>query len=192
MKVQGTSEKNVSIVERVMKRFAEDIDVPPDFQGDPEVHGIDKPRGGGFSIMQNLQKDLVKEEVKEDEKAKEARIASRVIERFTHHEDVKIANTNLRKVSMREAAVKEAMYWCSPDRTYRLTKKEQAEGTAVCPKCKSQMEKESFTKQEKMFRCPDCGFKVPTGKVTTKKIEIEIEPDGEVEVEVTTASRRQK
>jgi DNA-directed RNA polymerase subunit RPC12/RpoP len=142
---------------RVAMRFAKQkTDVPPDFQGDPEVHGIDEPRGGGFSIMQDLQKSLVKEEDKR---------ASMPQRGF-------------------ESAVREAMYWCSPGRTYRLTRQEQGEGPVSCPRCKSQMETEPFTKSEKMYRCPECGFKIPTGKVTTKRVEIEIEPDGGVEVEV--------
>ena len=37
----------------------------PQFAGDPKVHGIDKPRGGGFSIMQDLAEDL-HEEAKEE------------------------------------------------------------------------------------------------------------------------------
>lgn len=55
------------IEDRVAKRFliAVKMDVPPDFQGSPKLHGIESPRGGGFSIMQTLQKDLVKEEDKE-------------------------------------------------------------------------------------------------------------------------------
>jgi DNA-directed RNA polymerase subunit RPC12/RpoP len=37
------------------------------FMGDPETHGIDKPRGGGFSIMQDLQKELAPESRSEAE-----------------------------------------------------------------------------------------------------------------------------
>jgi len=33
----------------------------PQFVGDPKIHGIDKPVGGGFSIMQRLQKKLAPE-----------------------------------------------------------------------------------------------------------------------------------
>jgi predicted RNA-binding Zn-ribbon protein involved in translation (DUF1610 family) len=90
------------------------------------------------------------------------------------------------------SAVRQAMYWCAPDRTYRLTKNEQNGGTAVCPHCKADMEREGYTRSEKMYRCSECGFKIPTGKVTTKKVEIEIEPDGEVEIEVSASltSRR--
>ncbi len=200
-----------AIADRVFERFAKKSqdDVPPDFQGNPETHGIDEPRGGGFSIMQKLQKDLVKEEDKKlkDEKAKAARaIEARIVERVTtwfadgtvrqaerewDDEDQKPVTAAVKRNAF-AGAIKEAMYWCGPDRTYRLTKQEQEAGSAICPKCKGQMEKEPFTRQEKMFRCPGCGFKVPTGKITTKKIEIEIEPDGEVEVEVTTANQGRK
>jgi len=79
-----------------------------------------------------------------------------------------------------------AMYWMDKGRVYRLTKGEQECGAASCPKCKGQMTKEPFTRKEKLWACPECGFKVPTGSTVTErpKIEIEIEPDGKVEVEV--------
>ena len=77
-----------------------------------------------------------------------------------------------------------ALYWGGPGRTYRLTRQEQQEGVHVCPKCREQMEKQKFTKNDKLLTCPGCGFKIPTSKVVDKKIEIEIEPDGSVEVEV--------
>jgi hypothetical protein len=35
----------------------------PEFMGDPEVHGLDEPRAGGFSIMQDLQEDLHDEHI---------------------------------------------------------------------------------------------------------------------------------
>jgi hypothetical protein len=58
--------RRAKIAFEVMTGGAEETDdVPPDFVGNPEVHGIDEPRGGGFSIMQNLQKDLRKEETEE-------------------------------------------------------------------------------------------------------------------------------
>jgi len=153
----------INVERSFMRAGAEKIDVPPDFQGDPEEHGIEEPRGGGFSIMQNLQKDLHEESYEES--------------------GVTPPKTGSRLFS---ASVRQAMYWCGPERTYRLTKGEQNDGNAICPKCKGQMEKEPFTRSEKMWRCPECGFKVPTGKAINK-IEIEIEPDGEIEVELTTA-----
>ena len=77
-----------------------------------------------------------------------------------------------------------AMYWGGPDRVYRVTRKEQEAGHGVCPKCKGDMTRENFTKNEKLWMCGDCGFKVSTGKLTNQKVHIEIEPDGEVEVTV--------
>jgi DNA-directed RNA polymerase subunit RPC12/RpoP len=85
-----------------------------------------------------------------------------------------------------------AMYWGAPDRIYRLTKNEQENGMAVCPRCRAEMQKEPFTKSEKLYTCPSCGFKVPSSKTTTTKIEIEVE-DGEVtDVDVTTAKKDKK
>lgn len=60
-----------------------------------------------------------------------------------------------------------AMYWCAPDRTYRLTKAEQESGMATCPSCKAEMLKEKFTRTDKLLTCPECGFKVPTSKAVT-------------------------
>jgi ribosomal protein L37AE/L43A len=80
-----------------------------------------------------------------------------------------------------------AMYWSAPGRTYRLTKKDQENGVAVCPRCKGEMVEEPFVRGERMWRCSECGFKVPGSKAVTKKVEIEIDDGGEMEVEVTTA-----
>lgn len=75
-----------------------------------------------------------------------------------------------------------AMYWCAPDRTFRLTQQEQESGSAVCPKCKAEMQVEPFTRSEKLMICPECRFKVPTSKAVTK-VEVKV-PEG-VSVEVT-------
>jgi hypothetical protein len=152
------------VANRVARRFLSkaETDVPPDFQGNPEVHGIDEPRGGGFSIMQTLQEDLVKEEKKERE-------GSRIASRFA-------------------GVIKQAMYWHGRGRTYRMTRNEQNGGPIMCPRCKGVMDSEKFTRSEQLLSCPGCGFKIPTGKVVKRKVEIEIEPNGEVEVEVTEAS----
>jgi predicted RNA-binding Zn-ribbon protein involved in translation (DUF1610 family) len=50
---------------RVARRMrgSDELVIPPDFQGDPETHGIDEPRGGGFSIMKDLAQDLHKESI---------------------------------------------------------------------------------------------------------------------------------
>jgi predicted RNA-binding Zn-ribbon protein involved in translation (DUF1610 family) len=129
------------------RRAAGKDDAPPDFVGDPKKHGIDEPRGGGFSIMQDLQEDLHKEQKGTAGKSPTA------------------------SAGMKS---RRAMYWCAPERTYRLTKGEQEGGAAVCPKCGATMALEPFTKSEKMWRCPECGFKVPSGKAVTQKVEVEV------------------
>jgi rubrerythrin/ribosomal protein L37AE/L43A len=75
-----------------------------------------------------------------------------------------------------------AMYWCSPDRTYRLTQEEQNGGLATCPKCRIEMQKERFTRSDKLWTCPECGFKIPTSKAVTQ---VEVKVPAGVSVEVT-------
>lgn len=208
--------------------------------GDPSVHGLDSPRSGGFSIVQEFLKEeredkknrgskkaatewwhdeamkaisnmdaglygdaaenvsaLMKKfdddqtlmkifkglENLEKQQSKSEREAKGLISMLDRWEmQQKRGSTNIR------AFVRQAMYWCAPGRQYRLTKQEQDNEFLTCPKCKGDMDKEKFTRSEKLYRCPHCGFKVPSGKVTKQKIEIEVEPDGEVEVEVTPAS----
>lgn len=75
-----------------------------------------------------------------------------------------------------------AMYWCGPERTYRLTQQEQESGVGTCPKCKVEMNKEKFTRSDKLLTCPSCGFKVPTSKAVTQ-VEVKV-PEG-VSVQVT-------
>jgi hypothetical protein len=85
-----------------------------------------------------------------------------------------------------------AMYWGAPDRVYRLTKMEQEKGCACCPKCKVDMITDKFTKSDKLYICPDCGFKVPTSKtVTTITVDNQ---SGEVDVDVSDikTARRSK
>jgi DNA-directed RNA polymerase subunit RPC12/RpoP len=152
------------------KLSADDVATGPQFVGDPKTHGIDKPRGGGFSIMQDLQKDLHKEMKKESE-----------------------AGPKTAADSQPELKSRRAMYWGAPDRVYRLTRNEQENGTAVCPKCKKDMALEPFTKSEKLYNCPSCGFKVPSSKTTTTRITIDVDKGtGEVDVDVTTARRGRK
>ena len=185
-------EKLASNVERSFLA-KKDMNVPPDFVGDPKDHGIESPRGGGFSIMQNLQKDL-HEESYEESGVKPPKTGSHHCERMTCSScgSVQTCRCKAAKIDsvgicydcqqlasgnpgMFTAAVKEAMYWCSPGRTYRMTKSEQDSGISICPKCKEAMETESFTRSEKLHRCPGCGFKVPSGSVTTQRLEPEIE-----------------
>lgn len=255
----------MAILNRLMKIAgkvsADTMGVPhgEQFVGNPETHGIDTPRGGGFSIMQDLQRDLHKEMKKEsdidinpkvgadevdkekdsetgmkfgDKIAKEKRIdiLRRILkEGYGKIDGVRVdATTANMLVTVYEALEKKgsdmskfdrvplmklidfgwksvksasdhsglksrrAMYWGGPDRIYRLTKEEQERGSAICPKCKCEMNKEPFTKAEKLYTCQECGFKVPSSKTTTTRITIDVEKDGEVEVDVTTAKGGKK
>jgi len=51
------------------------------------------------------------------------------------------------------------------------------------------MEKEPFTKTEKMWVCPKCRFKVPTSKTTTTQITVDVGEGGDVEIDVKKARR---
>lgn len=109
-----------------------------------DIHGISKPRGGGFSIMEDLQKDL--------------------------HEEAQ------KKSSRRESSSKTAMYWMDKGRVYRLTRDEQG-NSPICPKCKAEMDRQPFTKSDKILVCKKCTFKIPTSSVVTTSpsmIEIEV------------------
>jgi ssDNA-binding Zn-finger/Zn-ribbon topoisomerase 1 len=197
------------------RRGSMDTNVPSgdQFVGDPKTHGIDSPRGGGFSIMQNLQKDLAPEALAESKegpkvdviqgslKSRRGMVAA-ITENVmtTWNDDGSISECKETEWDAEDAGEwasrsveasvgmrsRRAMYWMDKGRVYRLTKGEQECGAANCPKCKSQMNKEPFTKKEKLWNCPECGFKVPTSATMTQrpKIEIEIDPDGSVEVEV--------
>jgi ssDNA-binding Zn-finger/Zn-ribbon topoisomerase 1 len=202
------------------RRGSMDTNIPSGDQyvGDPKMHGIESPRGGGFSIMQNLQKDLAPEILEESKEGplvdsiqgslKSRRGRSAAITENVEtvwNDDGSITESkdttwdpedagewNGRSV---EASMgmrsRRAMYWMDKGRVYRLTKGEQECGAAKCPKCKGQMTKERFTKKEKLWACPECGFKVPTGSMVTErpKVEVEVEPDGKIEIEIE-ASRR--
>lgn len=170
--------------------FAEGDD-PEQYVGDPRTHGLDKPRGGGFSIMQNLQKDLAPEALAESKKGPKVSTPETEDLAVDESADQNAPDGDPNKAPEVEVVASEglksrrAMYWMDKGRTYRLTKNEQGEDAAMCPKCKGEMEKSPFTKREKLYMCNGCGFKVPSSKVLTeRKVEIEIEPDGTVEVEI--------
>jgi ribosomal protein L37AE/L43A len=161
---------------------AADMQVPAgdNFVGDPETHGIDEPRGGGFSIMQNLQKDLVKEQK-----------TTAADQDGTGPDGA--GPTGKGEGPCKEAARRgrNAAYWCAPERTYRMTREEQENGVPLCPKCRIDMSKEPFTKSEKLWTCPKCGFKVPTTKLTTR-VTVDVDEQGDVEIDVKKASRRSR
>lgn len=74
-----------------------------------------------------------------------------------------------------------AMYWGGPDRTYRLTKREQEEGVFLCPNCKVEMSVEKFKRSDKLLVCSECGFKIPKSKTMTH-IEVKVPDNVDVHV----------
>lgn len=192
------------------------------FCGEPDTHGLDEPRGGGFSIMKDLAYQLHDEannfadvdpriasiQAGLKEIAFDANTmtcadceASQFIRKATSGDEPSAQRTieeentkSARKSSVSSTAAdcgalaldglrsRRAMYWCAPDRTFRLTQQEQSNGTAMCPQCKCDMNKERFTRSEKLLICPSCGFKVPTSKAVTQ---IEVKVPENVDVQVT-------
>lgn len=210
--------------------------------GSPQVHGLDSPRKGGFTIIQEFLKDE-----REEKRRKRQKKSSRQAATEWWHDEAMKAISNMEEGLYADAAenvntlmkafsndstlvkifkslenldkqqyksereakglmslldrwemqqkrvsannvrafVRQAMYWTAPGRQYRLTQPEQNGEALTCPKCKGAMDEERFTRSERLYRCPHCGFKVPSGKVVRKKVEIEIEPDGGVDVDIT-------
>jgi ferritin len=120
-----------------------------------DIHGVEKPRGGGFSIMEDLQKDLHKES-----------------------ED---------KAGLKTARSRTAMYWTDKGRVYRMTRNE-VDGTPVCPKCKSDMERRPFTKSDKLLACTKCTFIIPLSSVVTEKPSVTIETNEDTGTKTITIS----
>jgi len=122
---------------RRMAGDQEDAIIPPNYISDPDLHGITESRGGGFSIMQNLQEDLHKESI----------------------EDAKTGSVD----GMRS---RRAVYHKQRGRVYQRSRVEVENETLRCPRCgEDGMEKESYTKGIYMFRCPSCGWKITTDKL---------------------------
>jgi DNA-directed RNA polymerase subunit RPC12/RpoP len=78
-----------------------------------------------------------------------------------------VLDLNTDRYTFKRAALysRRAMYWSSPERIYRLTKREIVDSSALCPKCRKEMELEPYTKTDRMYRCQLCGFKIPRSSV---------------------------
>ena len=120
------------------KEASESVSEDEQFVGDPKTHGTEKPRPGGYTIVQNLVKDLSRENKKEIKKG---------------------PRTSHRLRSRRGA------YHVEKGRTYKKTKYEVDNDVVVCPRCRGEAEKQSFTKSTKLYVCPDCGWKITTDKL---------------------------
>lgn len=156
---------------RVRSMEVEQAEADPQYVGDPEVNGIDEPRGGGFSIMQDLAKAQKKESLEQAD-GNPAVSPIQAADRKTQH-----------------LKSRRAMYWCSPGRTYRMTKSDVASGSPRCPKCCGDMGRHNFTRSEKLFICDECGFKISSDKVLTEKPVVEAVP---AEPQVTVASMKSR
>ena len=60
---------------------------------------------------------------------------------------------------------RQAIYHIQPGRHYKLTRQEQDQGTAFCPRCHAEMNKAPFARGVQLFDCPDCAFKITTDHV---------------------------
>ena len=128
--------------------------------GEPEARGVEQPIGGGFDVMQQLVQ--------------------------TQRDTFK---PEMIKPTVASRRGRKAMYWCAPDRTYRMTKCEQEGSPIQCPQCKAEMALESFTRTEKMYVCPECRFKVPTSKVVKQSIQIDVDSQGDISMEFSGSRR---
>lgn len=163
----------------LIAKSEEEAEANPQFVGDPKLHGLDTPRGGGFSIMQNLQEDLREEEEEQREQGtlqpKVANLRSRrdvkakkeVPEEFEEHKFTKDDNPSKDKKA-NELRSRRGMYHCGPGRQYRLTRGEQETGERHCPKCKAPMEAHKFIRGNDIYMCGGCGFKVTKDKLLTE------------------------
>lgn len=65
-RLQSGENSTDQVLERLKTASSKrDTDVPGGYTADPEKHGLEEPRGSGFSIMQDLQDDLHKESYKD-------------------------------------------------------------------------------------------------------------------------------
>jgi hypothetical protein len=243
---------------------AEQAEADPQYVGDPKVNGLVHPRGGGFSIMQNLAKAQAKESLEQSSEnpkvspiqaskiivAKKSNLRTKVIDNHGNEYSAFIEDkdcsailrlkgsyggsswyvstllgrdgfgkgigdkiyldygqdwyvTGMKKLmaevvkSVKETYIvaseglksRRAMYWCGPDRMYRMTKQEASTGQPRCPKCCDDMGKHNFTRHSKLFICEGCGFKISSDKVLTEKPVVEAVP---TEPQVTVASNRSR
>ena len=68
-----------------------------------------------------------------------------------------------------EASSREALYYIESPRKFKVTSDEQENGIVKCPRCKGEMVRENFTRDQKLFRCPECQFKVPHNDIVAKE-----------------------
>jgi predicted RNA-binding Zn-ribbon protein involved in translation (DUF1610 family) len=136
--IQDRIRKEMSLNTRRMAGKSNAI-IPPEFISDPKLHGMKDSRGGGFSIMQDLQEDLHEESLENVVKAS-------------------IDYTNLHS--------RRAVYHKEKGRVYQMSKSESETGTLRCPRCKQEgLERQPFTRGVGIYVCPSCGWKITTDNI---------------------------
>jgi len=128
---------------------SEPENVPPDFVGDPKIHGIDKPLGGGYTIMQELVKNLRKDALSQQRFAGARRGSKWVL------------TCDLSRT---------AIYHAKPGRVYTRSREEVESDFVYCPKClrdgkKVKMELRPFTQSVRIYVCPACDWKISADKL---------------------------
>jgi len=58
-----------------------------------------------------------------------------------------------------------AVYHAELDRIYRTTRSENELGVMNCPRCKKEMDLQPYTRKNKIYICPKCGWKITTDKL---------------------------
>jgi predicted RNA-binding Zn-ribbon protein involved in translation (DUF1610 family) len=69
-------------------------------------------------------------------------------------------NKTERSHTRRGSKMVQSLYYKQSPRVYKQTNQELENKEVWCPKCKTNMDKETFTKSKKIYRCPECGFKI--------------------------------
>jgi len=133
------------------------------------------------SKIRGIQQKRRDERYKDDAKAKAEREKKRVPKK-KKEAPKEIFGPGIPKAAQLRS--RRAMYWCNPERTYRLTKAEQGDGTTTCPKCKGQMESHPYKRGTSIYICPDCDFKISSRSVITEP------PVLEPVIEASLTSRR--
>ena len=108
------------------------------FAGNPDVHGLGDPVGGGTDVMQKLVKKL------HEESLEKAGL-------------VQASDKNLRS--------RRAVYHRSKGRIYQRSQAELNNDMVSCPKCKVPTEQHSYSRGVDLHVCPTCGWKTTSDKV---------------------------
>ena len=118
------------------------------FSGNPATHGLETPVSGGSDVMKELQKKLHEESIQNQGKV------SKLHKRRGSQEKTAESVTMRRAVYHRERG-----------RVYKPTRSERESGTYRCPKCREELEQESFCRGIKLFKCPKCSWKILSDRV---------------------------